>query len=69
MKADYQKVRQKLDINWEEYFGESKDDIDKMWTKFVYKYECVPRKVVKTGEKKFSFTLGRKSLAKRKKKY
>ena len=74
VKADYQKMQQKLDINWEEYLGESKDDIDKMWTKFVCKYEkadieCVPRKVVKTGKKKFSFTLDRKSLAKRKKKY
>ena len=45
-----------------------------MWTKFVRKYEkadieCIPRKVVKTGKKKSSFTLDRKSLAKRKKKY
>ena len=74
VKAGYQKMRQKLDINWEEYLGESKDDIDKMWAKFVRKYEkadieCVPRKVVKTGKNKFSFTLDRKSLAKRKKKY
>ena len=73
VKADNQKMQQMRDINWEEYLGESKDDIDKMWTKFVRKYEkadieCIPRKVVKTG-KKFSFTLDRKSLAKRKKKY
>ena len=51
MKADYQKMRQKLAINWEEYLGESKDDIDKMWTKFVRKYEkadieCVRRSAV-----------------------
>ena len=47
-KADYDLMRQKLNINWKEYLGEG--DIEDKWRKFLTKLEeiikeCVPVKV------------------------
>ena len=74
VKADFQKLRKQLDIEWESFLQDCGDDIDLMWEKFINIYgegerECIPRKITKTGKKKFSYPLDRKSLAKRKKKY
>ena len=71
-KADYQKFVNKMDINWIDQLNV--DGIDQMWMHFVSRFnqaeeECVPRKVVKTGKKRFTYHLDRKTLAKRKKKY
>ena len=45
-----------------------------MWINFVSRFneaeeECVPRKIVKIGKKRFTYHLDRKTIAKRKKKY
>ena len=74
VKVDFQKLRKQLDIEWESFLQDCGDDIDLMWEKFINIYgegerECIPRKITKTGKKKFSHPLDRKSLAKRKKKY
>ena len=70
----FSEIRKQLDIEWESFLKDCGDDIDLMWEKFINKYgeaerECIPRKITKTGKKKFSYPLDRKSLAKRKKKY
>ena len=72
-KADYQKFVNKMDINWIDQLNV--EGIDQMWINFVSKFnqaeeECVPRKIVKIGKKRFTYHhLDRKTLAKRKKKY
>ena len=73
-KGDYEKMRQALNIEWNNYFSECEDDIDLIWDKFMRKFdqakkECIPPKKVKTGKKTFIYSLDRKALAKRKKKY
>ena len=73
-KADFVKMKEKLDIDWGTYLNECADDIDTVWQKFINKFEqadrkCIPIKIVKTGKRKFSYPLDRKALAKRKKKY
>ena len=55
-------------------FEECGDNIDSVWNKFINKYidaewECIPSKIIKTGKKRFTYPLDRKSLGKRKKKY
>ena len=50
---------EKLDINWDTFFEDCKDDVNVAWEKFMQKYneaerECVPRKVVTTSRKRFS---------------
>ena len=56
-KADYELMRQKLNINWKEYLGEG--SIEEKWRRFLRKIneiikECVPIKVIneKTKTKK-----------------
>ena len=73
-KADFKKMIEILDIDWSNYFSDCDEDIDKVWKKFMEKYteaekECIPRKTIATGKKKFSYLLDRKTLSKRKKKY
>ena len=67
-------MNEKLDINWDTFFEDCKDDVNVVWEMFLQKYneterECIPRKVVKTSTKGFSIPLDRKTLAKSKKKY
>ena len=67
-------MKNNLDINWQEYLLDCGEDIDKVWEKFSQKYfvaerECVPKTVVKIGKKRFSYSLDRKTLAARKRKY
>ncbi|KAK4317992.1 hypothetical protein Pmani_010947 [Petrolisthes manimaculis] len=52
-KADYDKIRQRLDVDWEKFF-EADTDIEGKWTKFKEKIlsaveECVPKRIVKEG--------------------
>ena len=73
-KADFQKMKEQLNIDWETFFEECEDDIDSVWNKFINKYidaeqECIPSKTIKTGKKRFTYPLDRKSLGKRKNKY
>ncbi|KAK4294818.1 hypothetical protein Pmani_021965 [Petrolisthes manimaculis] len=49
-KADYDKIRQRLDVDWEKFF-EADTDIEGKWTKFKEKIlsaveECVPKRIV-----------------------
>ena len=71
-KCDFKKIN-KLDIDWNTFFDECKDDADLAWEKFIQKFneaerECIPKIVVTTSKKRFSITLDRKTLARRKKK-
>ena len=73
-KADFGRLKEVLDIDWAAYFQDCNDDIDKVWETFITKFmeaerNCIPKKIVKTCKKKFSFTLDKKTLAKKKKKY
>ena len=72
--ADFKKMNEKLDINWDTFFEDCKDDVNVAWEMFLQKYneaerECIHRKVVKTSTKIFSIPLDRETLVKRKKKY
>ena len=49
-KADYNKMREHLQVDWEEAFRDCPNDVDKQWNIFIEKYEeaerlWVPRKV------------------------
>ena len=73
-KVDFQKMKEKLDIDCGTSFNECKDGIDMRWEMYMNNFdqierECVPKRIVKTGERKFSYPLERKALAKHKKKY
>ena len=73
-KADYSKMREHLQVDWEEAFRDCPNDVDKQWNIFIEKYEeaerlWVPRKVFRKGNKKYSVPLDRKTLAKKRKKY
>ena len=73
-KADYGKMKDMLNIDWDHIFSEFEDDVNKQWEVFSTKYAeaekiCVPRKIIKTGCKRFSVPLDRKTLAKKRKKY
>ena len=73
-KADYQRLRERLDIDWTTYLQTDHDDIEEMWGKFILMFnqaekEFIPQKVVKTGKRKFSHPIDKKTLSKRKKKY
>ena len=73
-KASYEKMRRMLDINWHELFNDCQDDIDLMWGIFMSKYyaadkACIPKKIINTGKRKFSYPLDRYSLSRRKKKH
>ena len=74
VKADFNKMIEKLDINWDTFFEDCDDDVDLAWDKFMRKYneverECIPRKVLSTSKRRFSIPLDRKTLSRRKKKY
>ena len=73
-KADYNKMREHLQVDWEEAFRDCPNDVDKQWNIFNEKYEeaerlWVPRKLFRKGNKKYSVPLDRKTLAKKRKKY
>ena len=72
-KADFKKMNNKPDIDWDTFFDECKDDVDLAWEKFIQKYndaerEYFPKIIVATSKKRFSIPLDRKTLARRKKK-
>ena len=75
-KADYNKMRELLDVAWQEVFSEPSviDNIDEQWNIFSKRYYeaekiCVPVRRLKTGRKRFAVPLDRKTLAKRRKKH
>ena len=72
--ANYEKMRRMLDINWHELFNDCQDDIDLMRGIFMSNYyaadkACIPKKIINTGKRKFSYPLDRYSLSRRKKKH
>ena len=53
---DIPKMKEKLKIEWESYFEDCDNNLDKVCEKFMKKYketdkECIPRKTTKTGRK------------------
>ena len=73
-RADFEKMKELLNIDWEDEFNDSGDDIDKMWHTFerIYKTAekvCVPTRTVKIGKRPFKYRFDRKTLSKKKKKY
>ena len=73
-KANYDKMKEMLSLDWEELFHDYQDDIDKVWDIFSNKYaeaekDCIPKRIMKTSTKRFSVPLDRKTLAKKRKKY
>ena len=73
-KADYKKMFDMLNVEWENLFSSHKDDVNKQWEIFVDLYkraekECIPQKIIRTGNKKFRVPLDKKTLAKKKRKY
>ena len=73
-KLDKQKMHKMLDIDWEKHFEDCNHDLEKLWEKFVAVYEdaveaCIPKKIVKSGIKKYPYRLDRIVLSKKKRKY
>lgn len=72
-KADFEKMKEHLDIDWGKLLSNYGDDLDGMWDMFVNKYkdaelDCIPKKEVKNDIRKFSCNLDRSGSAKRKRK-
>ena len=72
-KADYQKMKNLLDINWVDILNSHCKDINGMWEAFFEKYKsaeqaCVPKKVINMRARTFESTLDRKGRSKRKRK-
>ena len=73
-KADYEGMKDMLDIDWKQILDQHQGDVNSQWTVFEQKYKeaeerFVPRKIVHTGKKTFSHPLDRKTLEKKRKKY
>jgi len=73
-KADFTKMQEKLSRNWDLFFENCCGDVNLMWEKFIAYYdqvesECIPRKVVEIGKRRFKYNFDRSVLSKRKKKY
>ena len=73
-KADYETMRRKLDINWENCFSKCNKNAANMWITFIELYnkiefECVPRKTIKIRKRNGTYNLDSKTLTVRKKKY
>ena len=73
-KANYDKMKELLNIDWDVTFSECADDVNEQWKIFSTLYSeaeksCVPRKIIKSGSKRFSVPLDKKALAKKRKKY
>ena len=73
-KADFEKMQNMMNLEWEEVFKECKDDVDsqiKIFLDIFYEAEkkCVPKKVVHVGSNRFSYPLDKKALSKKRKKY
>ena len=71
-KADFQKMKEHLNIDRETIFEECGDDIDSVWNKFINKYidaerECIPSKTIKLG-KKFYLSSRQKNAGEKKEK-
>ena len=66
-KADYQRLRERLDIDWTTYLQTDHADIEEMWGKFILMFnqaekEFIPKKVVKMGKRKFSHPIDKKNV-------
>ena len=73
-KADYNKMRQMLDLDWTELFSNCTENVNQQWDIFITKYQeaektCIPRKIIRTKNRRYSVPLDRKTLAKKRKKY
>ena len=73
-KADYNKMRQMLDLDWTELFSNCTENVNQQWDIFITKYQeaektCIPRKIIRTKNRRYSVQLDRKTLAKKRKKY
>ena len=71
-KANYDKMKELLNIDWDVTFSECADDVNEQWKIFSTLYSeaeksCVPRKIIKSGSKRFSVPLDKKALAKMRK--
>lgn len=72
-KANFEKFKEHLSINWNELFEDCNGNVDIMWDKFLTVYtdaekNCIPKKRVQIGKRNFHFNLDRKALTKRKRK-
>ena len=72
-KADFEKMRTMLDIDWKNLLKRFDKDIDGMWKVFLEKYtealeNCVPKKEVKCDARNPQSRIDRKGLIKRKQK-
>ena len=52
-KADYNKMRQMLDLDWTELFSNCTENVNQQWDIFITKYQeaektCIPRKIIRT---------------------
>ena len=73
-KADFKKMRDMMDIDWEKILGDCEDDVNTQWEIFHNKYKqaeeaCVPKRILKTSKKKFSVPLDKRTLAKKRRKH
>ena len=73
-KADFKKMRDMMDIDWEKILGDCEDDVNTQWEIFHNKYKqaeeaCVPKIILKTSKKKFSIPLDKRTLAKKRRKH
>ena len=73
-KANWGKFREQLTIDWDNFFQDCNDNLDKMWDKFERMYKmveesCIPKRRVQVSKRAYRYALDRKSLSVRKKKY
>ena len=59
-------MRERLDIDWTTYLQTDHDDIEEMWGKFILMFnqaekEFIPKKIVKTGKRKFNHRIDKKN--------
>ena len=69
-KADFKKMREMMDIDWEKLLEDCKDDVNTQWEIFHNKHKqaedaCVPKRILQTSKKKFSVPLDKRTLAKK----
>jgi len=73
-KADFAEMKKELTLDWREIFKSCNGDIDLMWKKFEERFKKaeekhIPVRVLKPGKTQFRYTLDKKTLRVRKKKY
>ena len=64
-KADFEKMKGLLSIDWESYLNDSAGNVNALWDKFMTKFKeaesvCIPKKIVKAGQRKFGHALDKK---------